>query len=161
MEKQQIEDQIKEYLAKGWIQPSQYAYSSAVLFVQKKDGSLRMCVDYRALNNVTEKDRYPLPRIDDLIDKLHGAKVFSSLDLQSGYHQIRIADEDVPKTAFTTHKGLFEYKVMPFGLCNAPSAFQRQMNRMLGHLPFVVVYLDDILVFSSNEEEHEIGRAHV
>lgn len=154
MEREQVEAQIKEYLEKGWIRPSESPYSAAVLFVQKKDGTLRMCVDYRGLNNVTVKDRYPLPRIDDLIDRLHGAIVFSSLDLQSGYHQIRIADEDVHKTAFTTHKGLFEYRVMPFGLCNAPSAFQRQMNKMLGHLPFAVVYLDDILVFSKSREEH-------
>jgi hypothetical protein len=113
-----------------------------------------MCVDYRGLNQVTIKDRFPLPRIDDLIDKLHGASVFSSLDLQSGYHQIRVADCDVHKTAFITHKGLYEYRVMPFGLCNAPAAFQRQMNKMLAHLPYVVVYLDDILVFSKTEADH-------
>jgi hypothetical protein len=113
-----------------------------------------MCVDYRGLNQVTIKDRFPLPRIDDLIDKLHGATVFTSLDLRSGYHQIRIAECDVHKTAFITHKGLYEYRVMPFGLCNAPSSFQRQMNKMLAHLPFVAVYMDDILVFSKSEEEH-------
>ena len=154
-EREQVESQIRDYLAKGWIRPSKSGYGSAVLFVQKKDGSLRMCVDYRALNKATVKDRYPLPRIDDLIDKLHGACVFSSLDLQSGYHQIRIADADTHKTAFVTPKGLYEYRVMPFGLCNAPSAFQRQMNKMLGHLPFVVVYLDDILVFSKDSSEHQ------
>jgi hypothetical protein len=127
------------------------------LFVQKKGGSLRMCVNYRGLNQVTIKDRFPLPRIDDLIDKLHGATVFTSLDLRSGYHQIRIAECDVHKTAFITHKGLYEYRVMPFGLCNAPSSFQRQMNKMLvmlAHLPFVAVYMDDILVFSQTKEEH-------
>jgi hypothetical protein len=113
-----------------------------------------MCVDYRGLNQVTIKDRFPLPRIDDLIDKLHGATVFTSLDLRSGYHQIRIAECDVHKTAFITHKGLYEYRVMPFGLCNAPSSFQRQMNKMLAHLPFVAVYMDDILLFSKTEEEH-------
>ena len=153
-EKEQVENQVKDYIEKGWIQPSKSPYASAVLFVQKKDGSLRMCVDYRGLNKVTIKDKFPLPRIDDLIDKLHGASVFSSLDLQSGYHQIRVADSDVHKTAFTTHIGLYEYRVMPFGLCNAPSHFQRQMNQMFAHLPYVLVYLDDILVFSKDTEEH-------
>ena len=99
-ERDQVEAQIKEFLAKQWIRPSQSLYGAAVLFVQKKDGSLRICVDYRGLNKVTVKDKYPLPRIDDLVDKLHGAKVFSSLDLQSGYHQIKIAEKDVHKTAF-------------------------------------------------------------
>ena len=153
-EKEQVEAQLLEYLDKELIRPSNSPYGSAILFVQKRDGSLRMCVDYRGLNKTTVKDRGPLPLIDDLVDKLHGAKVFSSLDLQSGYHQIRITNEDVHKKAFITHKGLFEYRVMPFGLCNAPSVFQRQMDKMLGHLPFVVVYLDDILVFSRDEEEH-------
>ena len=143
-EREQVEAQIKDYLEKGWIRPSNSPYASAVLFVQKKDGSLRMCVDFRGLKKVTIKDRFPLPRIDDLIDKLYGASVFSSLDLQSGYHQIRVAEADAHKTAFITHKGLFEYRVMPFGLCNAPSHFQRQMNQMFAHLPYVVVYLDDI-----------------
>jgi hypothetical protein len=153
-EREQIEEQIKEYLEKGWIQPSSSPYGAAVLFVQKKDGSLRMCVDYRGLNKVNIKDRFPLPRIDDLIDKLHGATVFTSLDLRSGYHQIRVAEADVQKTAFVTHKGLYEYRVMPFGMCNAPSSFQRQMNKMLAHLPCVAVYMDDILVFSKTEKEH-------
>ena len=154
-EKEQAETQIKDYLAKGWIRPSKSPYGAAILFVQKKDGSLRMCVDYRGLNRVTVKDKYPLPRIDDLVDKLYGATVFTSLDLQSGYHQIRIAEKDVHKTAFITPEGLYEYRVLPFGLCNAPSAFQRQMNSMFGHLPFAAVYLDDILVFSKTQEEHE------
>ncbi len=113
-----------------------------------------MCVDYRALNAVTQKDKYPLPRIDDLLDRLRGASVFSSLDLQSGYHQVQIADADLPKTAFRTHKGLFEFKVLSFGLTNAPAVFQREMNKVFGHLPFVLVYLDDILVFSKTPEEH-------
>ena len=103
---------------------------------------------------MTEKDKHPLPRIDDLVDRLHGAVFFSSLDLQSGYHQIRVAESDVRKTAFQTHQGLCEYLAMPFGLCNAPSVFQRQMNAIFGHLPYVLVYLDDILVFSHTAEEH-------
>ena len=114
-----------------------------------------MCTDYRALNAITAKDEYPLPRIDDLLDRLHGAKVFSSLDLQSGYHQIRIAEEDVEKTAFRTHEALYEFMVLPFGLTNAPAAFQREMKAIFDHLPFVVVYLDDILVFSASHTEHE------
>lgn len=113
-----------------------------------------MCVDYRALIQQTQKDKYPLPRIDDLLDRLTGASVFSSLDLQSGYHQIRVAEEDVPKTAFRTPQGLFEFQVLAFGLTNAPAAFQREMNRIFGHLDFVLVYLDDIIVFSKDEKQH-------
>ena len=110
-----------------------------------------MCVDHRALNSQTIKDKYPLPRIDDLLDRLLGASVFSSLDLQSGYHQIKITDQDIPKTAFITHKGLYEYLVLPFGLSNAPAAFQRAMNQLFSHLPFVLVYMDDILVLLFQE----------
>ena len=98
-----------------------------------------MCMDYRALNQVTVKDKYPLPRIDDVLDRLRGARVFSSLDLQSGYHQVPIADEDVPKTAFRTHKGLLEYRVLRFGLTNAPAVFKHEMNKVLADLPFVLV----------------------
>ena len=138
-EKLEAEFMVKDYLAKNWIQPSCSPYSSPILFVRKKDGIMRMCVKYRALNKVTVKDKYPLPRIDDLMDKLQGAHIFSSLDLQSGYHKLKIADEDVHKTAFITHKGLNEF---PSGLLNAPAFFQREMNKLFGHLPFVVVYLD-------------------
>ena len=113
-----------------------------------------MCVDYRALNQQTVKDKYPLSCIDDLLDRLQGASVFSPLDLQSGYHQIYIPTEDVPKTAFRTPQGLFEFRVLSFGLTNAPAAFQREMNRIFSHLDFVLVYLDDILVFSRNAEQH-------
>ena len=153
-EKECAETMVKGLLDKGWIKPSKSPYSSPILFVQKKDGSLRMCVNYRPLNKVTRKDRYPLPLISDLLDRLHGATVFSSLDLRSGYHQIKIASENVPKTAFITHKGLYEYLVQPFGLTNAPAVFQREMNKVFGHLPFVLIYLDDILIFSKTEEEH-------
>ena len=153
-EKEEVQRQVTELLGKGLIQPSQSPYGAPVLFVQKKDGTLRMCIDYRALNAVTVKDKYPLPRIDDLFDKLKGAQFFSSLDLRSGYHQIRIAEADVQKTAFRTHEGLYEFKVLPFGLTNAPAAFQREMKAIFSHLPFVAVYLDDILVFSKTEAEH-------
>jgi hypothetical protein len=153
-EKECAEKMVSDLLAKGWIRPSHSPYSAPILFVQKKDGSLRMCTDYRALNSKTIRDRYPLPRIDDLLDRLLGACIFSSLDLQSGYHQIRIQEKDVPKTAFITHCGLYEYQVLPFGLCNAPAAFQRVMNNIFGHLSFVSIYMDDILVFSKSVDEH-------
>ena len=147
--------QIAELLRKGFIQPSQSPFGAPILFVQKKDGSLRMCIDYRGLNTITERNRYPLPNIADLLDKFTGATVFSSLDLASGYHQIRISDEDVPKTAFTTPFGHYEFRVLSFGLTNAPSTFQAVMNEKFGHLhTFCVVYLDDILIFSKTPEEH-------
>jgi len=154
-EQEEVKRQVQVLLEKKLIQPSRSAWSSPVIFVSKPDGSLRMCIDYRALNKATLKDKYPLPRIDDLLDRLTGASVFSSLDLQSGYHQIRIAEEDVPKTAFTTPpQGLYEFRVLSFGLTNAPAAFQREMNRIFGQLDFVLVYLDDILVFSKDPEQH-------
>jgi hypothetical protein len=114
-----------------------------------------MCVDYRALNKITVKNRYPLPRIDDLFDRLQGASYFSSFDLSQGYHQIRLSDSDVPKTAFNTPLGHFEFRVLSFGLTNAPATFQSVMNGIFGHLPFCLVYLDDILVFSKTLDEHK------
>ena len=125
-------------------------------FVTKKDGSLRMCIDYRALNNLTHRNRFPLPDIQDLLDKMQGATVFSSLDLRSGYHQIRISDEHVEKTAFTTPFGHYEFKLLSFGLTNAPASFQGVMNRIFGRRldDFMAVYLDDILVFSKNAKDH-------
>lgn len=156
LEMAEAKKQIAELLAKGFIQPSQSPFGAPILFVQKKDGSLRMCIDYRALNALTVKNRYPLPNIADLLDKFSGAKVFSSIDLASGYHQIRISEEDVPKTAFTTPFGHYEFKVLSFGLTNAPATFQAVMNKLFGHLhTFCVVYLDDILIFSRTPEEHE------
>ena len=152
----EVKKQIEELLKKGWIEESQSPYGSSILFVTKKDGSLRMCIDYRALNQLTVKDRSPLPRIDDLLSQMDGAKVFSSLDLAQGYHQIRIADEDVPKTGFTTPFGHYQFKVMCFGLSNAPGTFQRVMNRLFHKQmhKYVVIYLDDILIFSKTAEEH-------
>lgn len=147
--------QLTNLRDKQWIEPSQSPYGAPILFVGKKDGSLRMCIDYRALNKITVKNRFALPRIDDLLDRLHGARVFTSLDLAQGYHQIRVTDADVPKTAFRTPIGHFQYKVLPFGLTNAPATFQAVMNEMfLGMDEYVLVYLDDILVFSKTEEEH-------
>ena len=155
-ELEEAKKQIADLLAKGFIQPSQSPFGAPILFVQKKDGSLRMCIDYRALNNITSRNRYPLPNIADLLDRFSGATVFSSLDLASGYHQIRISEEDVPKTAFTTPFGHYEFRVLSFGLTNAPATFQAVMNRLFGHLhQFCVVYLDDILIFSKTPEEHE------
>ena len=128
-----------------------------MIFVDKKDGTQRMCVDYRSLNEVTIKNKYPLPRIEDLFDQLRGAKVFYKIDLRSGYHQLRIRPSDIPKTAFTTRYGLYEYTVMSFGLTNAPAYFMYLMNKVFMEYldKFVVVFIDDILVYSKNEEEHE------
>ena len=125
-------------------------------FVKKKDGTLRMCVDYHPLNVVTIKNKYPLPCIDTLFDQLAGAKVFSKIDLRSGYHQIKIRPQDIPKTTFSTRYGLYEYLVMSFGLTNAPAFFMYLMNSvfMLELDKFVVVFIDDILIYSKNNEEH-------
>jgi len=156
LELAEVKKQLTELIEMEFIQPSKAPYGAPILFVRKKNGKLRMCVDYRALNKITVKNRYPLPRIDDLMDQLHGATVFSKLDLQSGYWQIRIAEKDVPKTAFRTRYGHFEWRVMPFGLTNAPATFQALMNRILQPYldRFVVVYLDDILIYSKTPEEH-------
>ena len=128
-----------------------------MLLVEKKDKSLRMVVDYRTLNEVTIKNKYPLKMINDLFDQLQGAKVFSKIDLQSGYHQLKIWEKDIPKTAFTTRYGLYEYTVMSFGLTNAPAYFMSMMNKVFMEYldKFVVVFIDDIMVYSKNEEEHK------
>jgi hypothetical protein len=128
-----------------------------VIFVPKKDGTQRLCVDYRALNEVTVKNKYLLPRIDDLFDQLRGACVFSKIDLQSRYHQLKIRECDILKTAFVSRYGLYEYTVMSFGLTNAPAYFMYLMNRVFMECldKFVVVFIDDILVYSRSEEEHK------
>ena len=154
---EEIKKQIKELLEKGYIRRSSSLWGAPVLLVEKKDGSLRMVVDYRALNEVTIKNKYPLPMINDLFDQLQGAKVFSKIDLRSGYHQLKIRGQDVPKTDFTTRYGLYEYTVMSFGLTNAPAYFMNMMNKVFMEFlnKFVVVFIDDILVYSKNEEEHK------
>ena len=152
----ELKTQLDASLAKGFIRPSSSPWGCPVLFVTKKDGTERMCVDYRPLNLATIKNKYPLPRINDLYDQLAGSAVFSKMDLRLGYHQIRIRKEDIPKTAFTTRYGLYEYTVMSFGLTNAPATFSRLMNSIFMEYldKFVVIYLDDILIYSKNEEEH-------
>jgi hypothetical protein len=152
----ELKKQLQELLDKGFIRPSTSPWGCPTLFVKKKDESLRMCVDYRPLNAVTIKNKYPLPRIDVLFDQLVGAKVFSKIDLRLSYHQIKIRASDIPKTAFSTRYGLYEFLVMSVGLTNAPTYFMYLMNSVF--MPeldkFVVVFIDDILVYSKNEDEH-------
>jgi hypothetical protein len=152
----ELKIQLQDLLDKGFICPSASPWGCPALFVKKKDNSLRLCVDYRPLNAVTIKNKYPLPRIDILFDQLAGAKVFSKIDLRSGYHQIKIKPCDIPKMAFSTRYGLYEYLVMSFGLTNAPAYFMYLMN--LVFMPkldkFVVVFIDDILIYSKTKEDH-------
>jgi hypothetical protein len=162
-EEEEVKKRIKELIEAGHKKPSQSPWSSPVLFAKKKDsgpgtGGLRFCIDYRALNKITIDDKYPIPVPETLFRRLHGAQVYSKLDLQSGFYHVKVKAEDSPKTAFITRYGLYEFIVMPFGLKNAPSTFMRLMNEVLADFldDFVVVYLDDILIFSKNEEEHQI-----
>jgi hypothetical protein len=152
----ELKVQLNELMGKGFIRPSSSLWGCPALFMKKKDQSLRLCVDYRPLNVVMIKNKYPLPCIDILFDQLVGAKVFSKVDLHSGYHQIKIHPEDIPKTAFSTRYGLYEYLVMSFGLTNTPAHFMYLMNSVF--MPeldkFVMIFIDDILVYSKNEEEH-------
>ena len=152
----ELKKQLNELIDHQFIQPSKSPFGAPVLFVKKKDGTTRMCIDYRALNKITIKNKYPLPRVDELLDRLHGAKWFSKIDLRSGYHQVRIAEGDVPKTAFRTRYGHYEFLVLPFGLTNAPATFMQMMNGIFhANLDdFVIVFLDDILIFSKTEEDH-------
>ncbi|KAJ3684443.1 hypothetical protein LUZ61_013607 [Rhynchospora tenuis] len=155
-EMKELKAQLEELLAKGFVRPSTSPWGSPVLFVRKKDGSLRLCIDYRELNKVTVKNRYPLPRIDDLFDQLQGSSVYSKIDLRTRYHQLKIRPSDVEKTAFRTRYGHYEFLVMPFGLTNAPAAFMDLMNRVFREYldAFVVVFIDDILIYSRSVEEH-------
>ena len=155
-EMNELKKQTDELLAKGFIRPSRSNWGAAVVFVPKSDGSLRLCVDYRDLNKETIKNKYPLPRIDDLFDQLHGAKVLSKMDLATGFHQLRIAEDCIHLTAFRGPDFFFEWLVMPFGLSNAPAYFVDLMNRVFREVlnKFVLVFIDDILIYSKNEEEH-------
>jgi hypothetical protein len=153
----ELKKQIAELQSKGFIRPSSSPWGAPVLFVEKKDGTQRMCVDYRSFNEVTIKNKYPLPRIEVLFDQMKGARVFSKVDLRSGYHQLKIQESDMPKTAFRTRYGLYEYTVMSFGLTNALAYLMYLMKKVfMKYLDkFMVVFIDDILIFSKTKEEHE------
>ncbi|GJT62579.1 putative nucleotidyltransferase, ribonuclease H [Tanacetum coccineum] len=153
---QELSNQLQELTDQGFIRPSTSPWGAPVLFVKKKDGSFRMCIDYRELNKLTIKNRYPLPMIDDLFDQLQGSSIYLKIDLRSGYHQLRVRERDIPKTAFRTRYGHYEFQVMPFGLTNAPAVFMDLMNRVCKPYldKFVIVFIDDILIYSRNEEEH-------
>ena len=155
-ELKELKTQLEELIKLGFIRPSHSPWGAPVLFVKKKDGTMRLCIDYRELNKVTVKNKYPLPRIDDLFDQLAGTAVYSKIDLRSGYHQLKVREEDVPKTAFRTRYGHYEFLVMPFGLTNAPAAFMNLMNRVFEDYldKFVIVFIDDILIYSRSKEEH-------
>jgi len=152
----ELKKRLEDLLDKKFVRPGVSPWGAPMLLVKKKDGIMRLCIDYRQLNKVTMKNRYPLPRINDLIDQLLGARVFSKIDLRSGYHQIKVKDEDIQKTAFRTRYRHYEYFVMPFDVSNAPGVFMEYMNRIfhtyLDH--FVVVFIYDILIYSKSEEEH-------
>ena len=154
--REQAKKMIDDMLQKDIIQPSSSLWASPIILVPKKDGSLRLCIDYRKLNSVTRKDAYPLPRVDNTLEALSGSKWFSTLDLICGYWQVEIEEKDRHKTAFCTREGLFEFKVMPFGLCNAPAVFQRLMDLVLSGIQWerCLVYIDDIVIMGKTFERH-------
>nr|GFC08373.1 putative reverse transcriptase domain-containing protein [Tanacetum cinerariifolium] len=153
----ELSEQLKELSDKGFIRTSSSPWGAPVLFVKKIVGSFRMCIDYRELNKLTMKNRYPLPKIDDLFDQLQGSSVYSKIDLRSGYHQLQVREEDVLKMAFRTRYGHYEFQVMPFSLTNAPAVFMDLMNRVCKSYldKFVIVFIADILIYSKNKKEHE------
>ena len=157
VELQEVRVQLIELLDKGFIRPNTLPWGAPALFTKKKDKTLRLCIDYKQLNRVKIKNRYPLPRIADLFDQLRGARVYSKIDLRTGYHQLRVREIDIPKTSFRTHYGHFEFTVMLFGLTNAPAAFMDLMHRVFQPYldQFVLVFVDDILIYSQSEWEHE------
>ncbi|GKC61149.1 putative reverse transcriptase domain-containing protein, partial [Tanacetum coccineum] len=157
-EMQELSAQLQELQDKGFIRPSHSPWEAPVLFVKKNDGVLRICIAYRELNKLTIKNCYPLSRIDDLFDQLQGARYFSKIDLRSGYHQLRVHENDIPKTAFRTRYGHFEFTVMPFGLTNAPAVFLDLMDRVCKPYldKFFIIFIDDILVYSKSKDKHEV-----
>ena len=157
VELQELRVQLKELLDKRFIRPSTSPWGAPVLFAKKKGKTLRLCIDYRQLNRVTIKNRYPLPRMHDLFDQLRGVQVYSKIDLLTGYHQLRVRDTDIPKTAFRARYGHFEFTVMPIGLTNALTTFMDLMHRVFQPYldQFVVVFVDDILIYSQSKWEHE------
>ncbi|KAL5756630.1 hypothetical protein ACOSQ2_021376 [Xanthoceras sorbifolium] len=153
-ELKELKIQLQELLDRGFIRPSVFPWGASVLFVKNKDGSLRLCIDYRQLNKLNVKNKYPLPRINDLFDQLRGATVFSKIDIISEYHQLRVKDSDIPKIVFRTRYGHYEFVVMPFGLTNAPAAFMDLKNWIFRLYldQFVVEFIDDILVYSQTTD---------
>ena len=153
----ELKEQLTQLIDQGFVCPSVSPWSAPVLFNKKKDGTLRLCIDYRGLNPATVKNKYPIPRMDELLDRLQGSSIYTKIDLKSGYYQIRVKDEDISKTGFNTRYGHYEFIVIPFGLTNAPATFNRLMSEIFReHLDdFVLVFFDAILVYSKNEEEHE------
>jgi hypothetical protein len=157
LELKELQMHLEEIMKKGYIRPSVSPWGAPVLFVKNKDGTLRLCIDFRQLNKVTVKNKYPLQRIDDLFDQLKDARIFSKIDLKSRYHQVRIKEDDISKTSFRTRYGHYEFTVLPFGLSNAPVIFMCLMNGIFREYldKFVIVFLDEILIYSKSEEEHE------
>ena len=157
LELKELKLQLQELLEKGFIRPNVSPWGAPILFAKKKDGTLRLCIDYRQLNKLTVKNKYLLPRIDDLFDQLKGASIFSKIDLRSEYHQLKIKDADAHKMAFRTRHGHYEFLVMPFGLTNSPVDFMDLMNRVFRPYvdQFVVVFIDEILVYSKDRESHD------